>query len=126
MDYCFLYFLARKLADTPANLLTPTIFAEQAQELLTPLGIDVKVYDQKWAEDQKMYSFLSVAKGSVEPPKFLEITYNKKGTHTIIFLLFLFYNNYKIVITNALQQKSEINPNSSKVTNFVSYITHLR
>ncbi|CAG9765203.1 unnamed protein product [Ceutorhynchus assimilis] len=67
--------IARKLADTPANLLTPTIFADYARELLTPLGVDVKVYDEKWARDQKMFAFLSVAQGSIEPPKFLEITY---------------------------------------------------
>ncbi|XP_028133921.2 cytosol aminopeptidase isoform X2 [Diabrotica virgifera virgifera] len=72
--------LARKLADTPANLLTPTIFSEQVHSILTPLGIDVKIYDKQWAEQQKMFSFLSVAKGSVEPPKFLEITYNKSAS----------------------------------------------
>ncbi|CAH1958634.1 unnamed protein product [Acanthoscelides obtectus] len=74
--------LARRLADTPSNLLTPTIFADEAHKILTPLGITVQVYDKKWAEDQKMYSFLSVAKGSAhgEPPKFLEITYNKSGS----------------------------------------------
>lgn len=68
--------IARKLADTPSNLLTPTIFAEQVQDMLGSVGVDVKVYDKTWAENQKMFSFLCVAKGSVEPPKFLEITYN--------------------------------------------------
>ncbi|XP_060523712.1 cytosol aminopeptidase-like isoform X2 [Cylas formicarius] len=69
--------LARKLADTPANLMTPTIFAQQAEDLLRPLGVDVKVYDGEWAKRQKMFALLAVAKGSVEPPKFLELTYKK-------------------------------------------------
>ncbi|XP_076250651.1 cytosol aminopeptidase-like isoform X2 [Rhynchophorus ferrugineus] len=70
--------IARRLADTPANLLTPSIFANQVKELLTPLGVDVKVYDKEWAENQKMGAFLSVAKGSIESPKFLELTYKRK------------------------------------------------
>ncbi|XP_030750222.1 cytosol aminopeptidase-like isoform X2 [Sitophilus oryzae] len=78
--------IARRLADTPANLLTPTIFADRAQEILSPLGIDVKVYDQKWAEGQKMGAFLSVAKGSVEPPKFLEISYNKRDCNPFVLV----------------------------------------
>lgn len=78
--------IARKLADTPANLMTPTIFSNVAQELLSPLGIDVKVHDQKWAEDQKMGAFLSVTQGSVQPPKFLEITYNKKDGNPYVLV----------------------------------------
>nr|CAI5817964.1 unnamed protein product [Callosobruchus analis] len=79
--------LARRLADTPSNLLTPTIFAEEAQKILSSLGVQVQVYDKKWAEDQKMFSFLSVARGSAEPPKFLEITYNKEGSDSPFVLV---------------------------------------
>ncbi|CAH0552893.1 unnamed protein product [Brassicogethes aeneus] len=77
---------ARMLADTPANLLTPTIFASKIQEVLTPLGVDVKVYDQQWAEEQKMGSFLSVARGSVEPPKFLELTYKNSDDNPFVMV----------------------------------------
>ncbi|XP_012220482.1 cytosol aminopeptidase [Linepithema humile] len=66
---------ARELADTPANLMTPTIFSQRVSEVLTHLGVDVQVRDRKWAEQKKMGSFLSVARGSIEPPKFLEINY---------------------------------------------------
>lgn len=69
--------LARKLADTPANLLTPTIFSNEVQKIFEPLNVVVKVYDKAWAEKERMFSFLSVAQGSIEPPKFLEITYNR-------------------------------------------------
>ncbi|KAG5873466.1 hypothetical protein JTB14_007860 [Gonioctena quinquepunctata] len=79
--------LARKLADTPSNLLTPTIFCDIVPDILTPLGFKVNIHDEKWAEAQKMFSFLSVAKGSVEPPKFLEITYNKGDKSDSPFVL---------------------------------------
>lgn len=34
--------------------------------------------DREWAESMKMGSFLSVANGSDEPPKFVELHYNGK------------------------------------------------
>lgn len=67
--------LARRLADTPANHMTPTIFAEEARNLLECLGIEVKIHDQKWAAEEKMCAFLAVSNGSEEPPKFLEMKY---------------------------------------------------
>ncbi|XP_045478219.1 cytosol aminopeptidase-like [Harmonia axyridis] len=69
--------LARKLADTPSNLLTPTIFSQQIAEILRSENIKIEVHDQEWAKKEEMNAFLSVSKGSVEPPKFLELTYNK-------------------------------------------------
>lgn len=66
---------ARELADTPANMMTPTIFSQRVVEVLTHLGVDVQVHDKDWAEQKKMGSFLSVARGSSEAPKFLEISY---------------------------------------------------
>lgn len=79
--------LARKLADTPSNLLTPTIFAEQILDIFGSLGVDVKVHNKEWAEQQKMFSFLSVARGSAEPPKFLEITYSNSDKDIPPFVL---------------------------------------
>ena len=67
---------ARQLADTPANLMTPTIFSEEVCRVLTDLGVKVQVHDKEWAEQKKMGSFLSVSRGSCEPPKFVEIHYN--------------------------------------------------
>uniref|UniRef100_A0A6G1SG35 Cytosol aminopeptidase n=1 Tax=Aceria tosichella TaxID=561515 RepID=A0A6G1SG35_9ACAR len=71
--------VCRRLAEMPANLMTPTIFGKFAEDLFKDFpNVKVTVHDQKWAESKKMYSFLSVAKGSAEPPKFLEIHYNNK------------------------------------------------
>ncbi|KAJ9585779.1 hypothetical protein L9F63_002416 [Diploptera punctata] len=67
--------LARQLMDTPANIMTPTSFAQNAVEILCKSGINVEVKVQGWAETQHMGAFLSVARGSCEPPIFLEISY---------------------------------------------------
>ncbi|CDW53284.1 cytosol aminopeptidase [Trichuris trichiura] len=70
--------LVRRLADMPANLMTPVRFAELARDILScHSNVDLIVRqvldDQRWAEEMKMGAFLSVAKGSVEIPVFLEI-----------------------------------------------------
>lgn len=62
--------------ETPANLMTPTIFAQRATERLTKLGCEVVAHDRAWAESLGMNSFLSVSLGSDQPPVFLEVTYN--------------------------------------------------
>ncbi|XP_059607411.1 cytosol aminopeptidase-like isoform X2 [Phlebotomus argentipes] len=66
---------SRLLMETPANLMTPTIFAEEVTKKLSPLGVQVVAHDKAWAQGLGMESFLSVSKGSDEPPVFLEMTY---------------------------------------------------
>lgn len=72
----------RFLMDSPANYMTPTIFAENVKEKLIPLNVQVVAHDQAWAEAKKMGSFLSVSRGSDEPPVFLEVTYNGRSDHS--------------------------------------------
>ncbi|PSN44234.1 Cytosol aminopeptidase [Blattella germanica] len=67
--------LARQLMDTPANIMSPRTFAQNAVEILCKSGINVEVKVQGWAETQKMGGFLAVTKGSCEPPIFLELSY---------------------------------------------------
>lgn len=69
---------ARSLSETCANRLTPRIFAEEVRQNMHA-SVQVVVHDRKWAEDQKMGSFLSVSNGSREPPVFLELTYDGKA-----------------------------------------------
>ncbi|KAL0269238.1 UNVERIFIED_CONTAM: hypothetical protein PYX00_007040 [Menopon gallinae] len=68
--------LARCLTDTPSNIMTPSVFAENACNLFSKdPKVTVIPRDRKWAEEMKMNSFLGVTKGSEEPPVFLEIHY---------------------------------------------------
>lgn len=80
--------LARRLADTPANLMTPTIFAQNAVALLSQHNIDVQARNKAWAEKMKMGSFLSVCRGSEEPPIFLELHYRggNTGSEPVVFV----------------------------------------
>ncbi|ESO98387.1 hypothetical protein LOTGIDRAFT_231435 [Lottia gigantea] len=74
---------ARLLMETPANKMTPSIFANTVQNRLgTESGVSVQIRDKYWAESKKMDAFLSVSQGSDQPPVFLEIDYNggKEGT----------------------------------------------
>ncbi|RHZ45266.1 hypothetical protein Glove_682g36 [Diversispora epigaea] len=67
---------ARKLAETPANHMTPTHFVEEIKSLLKDISnVEVIVHDKEWVIENGMNSFLSVAKGSIEPLKFLELHY---------------------------------------------------
>lgn len=72
--------LARVLKETPANLMTPTVFAETIQKYVNDWNLkNVQVIprNRSWIEEQKMGSFLSVSNGGPEPPVFLEIHVNK-------------------------------------------------
>ncbi len=62
---------AKDLGNLPANVCTPTYLAEQAVALGKEDGIRVQVLERKQIEKLGMGSFLAVARGSREPPKFI-------------------------------------------------------
>lgn len=74
--------LARHLMEAPANFLTPTQFCAEVETELAGLPVSVVVRDQAWAQEKGMGSFLSVSRGSAEPPKFLELHYNGAETES--------------------------------------------
>lgn len=67
--------LARRLADTPSNQMTPSVFAQAAVDALCPCGVSVEIRSMDWIEEMKLNSFIAIAKGSCEPPLILEIAY---------------------------------------------------
>eukprot|EP01117_Protostelium_nocturnum_P018766 TRINITY_DN7916_c0_g1_i1.p1 TRINITY_DN7916_c0_g1~~TRINITY_DN7916_c0_g1_i1.p1 ORF type:complete len:472 (-),score=143.18 TRINITY_DN7916_c0_g1_i1:90-1505(-) len=72
--------LARELMEIPANMLTPILFSERIVQLMSGLeNVTVQVHDENWAKEKKMGSFLSVARGSDEPPRFVEVHYKGNG-----------------------------------------------
>ncbi|XP_051472690.1 cytosol aminopeptidase [Apus apus] len=69
--------LARYLMEAPANYVTPSKFAEHMEQKLRSFSnVKVHVRPESWIATQQMGAFLSVAKGSAEPPIFLEIHYS--------------------------------------------------
>ena len=71
---------ARVLAVTPANDMTPTILAQRAQEIARVHGgLHVEIIERPQMEKLGMGAFLSVARGSEEPPKFIVLTLQRRS-----------------------------------------------
>ncbi len=72
---------AKDLGNTPPNVCTPAFLADAAKKMGKAHGIKVDVLEQKDCEKLGMGSFLSVSKGSRNPPKFIIMQHNggKKG-----------------------------------------------
>jgi leucyl aminopeptidase len=66
---------ARNLGNSPALDMTPQILAKFAREIHAKHKIGVNVMGEKEIKVEKMNAFLSVAKGSVEPPVFIHLHY---------------------------------------------------
>ena len=72
--------LAKELGNLPGNICTPSYLADQAKALgKTFKSLKVTVLERKQLESLGMGSFLSVARGSVEPPKFIILHYKGKA-----------------------------------------------
>ncbi len=67
---------ARELINEPSNQLTPTVLARRAQEMARECGLECELIDEKRARELKMGAFLSVARGSAEPPVMIVLRYN--------------------------------------------------
>lgn len=68
--------LTRELGNQSPNVCTPTFLANTARKLADDYGFDIEVLERKQLEALKMGSFLSVAKGSDEAPKFIVLKHN--------------------------------------------------
>jgi leucyl aminopeptidase len=79
---------ARDLINEPSNRLTPRMLAEKAEVMAREAGLAVDVLDENKIASLKMGALLSVAQGSVEPPRMIVVTYTpasapKPGTPVI-------------------------------------------
>jgi leucyl aminopeptidase len=63
--------LTKDLGNLPANICTPTYLANTAKKMAKDFKLEVEILDRKQLEALKMYSFLSVTNGTVQPPKFI-------------------------------------------------------
>ena len=67
--------MARDLANEPSNHLTPTGIASIAADVAAANKLEIEVLERADCEKMGMGSFLSVAKGSAEPPKMIRLSY---------------------------------------------------
>jgi leucyl aminopeptidase len=65
----------RELANLPPNLATPTRLGEEARKLAKAFGLQCEVMGPKEIAKAGMGSFLAVAQGSEQPPRFIVLTY---------------------------------------------------
>lgn len=67
--------LARKLVNEPANIMTPSQLAKEAENLARETGFDIQVLNAQEIQDLGMDAYWSVAKGSAQEPRFIIMRY---------------------------------------------------
>lgn len=80
---------ARDLVNEPSDVTTPTHLAKTAEAIAKkyPREIRVKIIEKEEAQKLGMGAYLGVAKGSVEPPKFIHLTYTPKRSKGKVVLV---------------------------------------
>ena len=72
--------LARELCNEPANVLTPSVFAERGAAIGREAGLHVEVLDEDEIARLQMGLLLGVARGSAEPPRVLVLRHSRAGS----------------------------------------------
>jgi leucyl aminopeptidase len=79
--------IAKDLGNLPGNICTPSYLADQARQLAKDHGLGVDVLDRADMEKLGMNTLLSVARGSIEPPKFIVLRHAGGGSAKPIVLI---------------------------------------
>ncbi len=66
---------AREQANRPGNYCTPRLLADAAKQMAKEQRLKIEVLDRPAIEKLRMGSFLSVSRGSDEPPRFIVLRY---------------------------------------------------
>jgi leucyl aminopeptidase len=70
---------ARSLVNEPGNVLTPTELGKRAKKMCDEAGLKCEVHSSEKIQALGMGAFWAVAKGSVEPPALIVMTYEPEG-----------------------------------------------
>ena len=70
-------WFARDLCNHPANVMTPSRVAQEAQDIAKEFSIKLTVLERKDQEQLGMGGMLGVSRGSQEPPKFIVLEYSR-------------------------------------------------
>ncbi len=79
--------LARDWINTPANLLYPQTFADQAREMARGARIDVEVLDEGELKRQGFGGILAVGGGSERPPRLVRLDYKPRSARSHLVLV---------------------------------------
>lgn len=79
---------ARDLCNHPANVMTPSRVAQEAQKMAEDLGVTLTVLDRKDQQKLGMGGMLGVSRGSQEAPKFIILEYagGKKKDRPVVLV----------------------------------------
>ncbi len=78
---------ARDLINAPSNEKTPRLLADRIRDAAKEAGAKLTVFDEKQLEKMGFGCLLGVAKGSVEPPRFLVLEHHGGGaSKPIVFV----------------------------------------
>ena len=79
--------LARDLANTPGNRLSPAELAERAQAVAVEGGLEVEVLDEKTMKQLGMGAILAVGQGSSRPPRMVVLRHAAgRGDRCVAFV----------------------------------------
>eukprot|EP01018_Ginkgo_biloba_P014294 Gb_18743 [translate_table: standard] len=76
-EVCSGIILSRQLVNAPANVLTPSVLANEASNIASTYSdvLTANILDLDQCKELKMGSYLGVAAASANPPKFIHICY---------------------------------------------------
>ena len=77
---------ARDLVNTPAGDMPPAEIAREAQRMARSVGLTCKVWNESQLSKGGFGGILGVGKGSVNPPRMIELSYTGAGSATPIAL----------------------------------------
>ncbi|TVU29989.1 hypothetical protein EJB05_21589 [Eragrostis curvula] len=71
----------RDLVNSPANVLTPAVLAEEASKIASTYSdvLTAKILDAEKCKELKMGAYLAVAAASANPPRFIHLCYKPIG-----------------------------------------------
>uniref|UniRef100_A0A0D9XYY7 Cytosol aminopeptidase domain-containing protein n=1 Tax=Leersia perrieri TaxID=77586 RepID=A0A0D9XYY7_9ORYZ len=72
---------SKELVNSPANVLTPAVFAEEASKIASTYSdvLTATILDEEKCRELKMGSYLAVAAASANPPYFIHLCYKPPG-----------------------------------------------
>lgn len=78
---------SRDLMNEVPNVLTPETFPELLKKEFASTAVEVTVHQKKQLEDMEMNGVLTVGKGSIHEPAFVELAYHKDPSKPLVALV---------------------------------------
>lgn len=79
--------LARNIVNTPPQDCTPISLANIAKKMAKDYGMECKIGDIKFLQQEKMEAILAVSRASVNEPRFIHLSYKSKKSKQRIVLV---------------------------------------